>query len=119
MKISNNVPGSSRGKPGRPERIKIDARCPVCGSMYDFGHLEVLQEEDGATLMYIKCTVCLSAALSIIAFGSFGLKVATALTDLEQEEVLRFKEQRPIGSEEVLELHEMLGKTDNFLDSIY
>lgn len=119
MKISNNIPGGGPGKPGKPERIKIDARCPVCGNMYDFGHLEVLYEEEGGTLMYIKCSVCQSAALSIIAFGSFGLKVATALTDLEQNEVLRFKEQQPIDSEDVLELHEALGKTDNFLDSIY
>lgn len=122
-----NIPGGPRGGPGqprqpgksgKPERIKIDAKCPVCGSMYDFGRLEVLYEEDGATLMYIKCSVCQSAALSIIAFGTFGLKVATALTDLEQEEVMQFQDQKPVRSEEVLQLHEMMKKTDNFLEFI-
>lgn len=128
-----NIPGGPRGgpgqpgqpgqpgrpgKPGKPERIKIDAKCPVCGSMYDFGRLEVLYEEDGATLMYIKCSVCQSAALSIIAFGNFGLKVATALTDLEQEEVMQFQDQKPVRSEEVLQLHEIMEKTDNFLEKI-
>ena len=114
MKLSSNIPG----KGGKPDRIKIDARCPVCSNLYDFGRLEVLQEEEGATLMYIKCSVCHSAALSLIAFGAFGLKVATALTDLEQDEVLRFQDEPSIESEEVLQLHEELMKTDNFLDSL-
>ncbi|MBU0598663.1 hypothetical protein KKF61_06800 [Patescibacteria group bacterium] len=118
MKTSNNFPNKFGGNGFKPERIKIDAKCPVCGSMYDFGHLEVLQEEEGATLMFIKCTVCQSAAMSLIAFGTFGLKVASAVTDLEQDEVLMFQEYKPINSEEVLSLHEDLESTDNFLKEI-
>lgn len=119
MSISNNIPGGKiPGKPGRQERIKVDAKCPVCGSMYDFGRLEVLLEEDGATLMYIKCTVCNSAALSLIAFGATGLKVASAVTDLDQDEVMLFQGFSPIQGEEVLQLHEDLQKTDNFLEEI-
>jgi hypothetical protein len=111
----NNVP-SFPGKFGKPERIKIEAKCPVCGSLYDFGKLEVIQEEEGASLMYIKCSVCDSAALSIIALGSFGVKVASTLTDLEQDEVMRFQDAPKVKSEEVLDLHESLDKTDNFID---
>lgn len=111
------IPGKP-GRPGRPERIKIDAKCPVCNSLYDFGRLEVIQEEDGATLMYIKCSTCHSAALSIIALGSFGIKVASVITDLEKDEVMRFQEEHSVQSEDVLELHEMLAKTDNFLEKI-
>ncbi|MDD5039885.1 MAG: hypothetical protein PHY34_01920 [Patescibacteria group bacterium] len=121
MKIMNgsDFPGMPKRPGGKPERIKIDARCPVCGTLYDFGKLEVLLEEDGATLMYIKCSVCDSAALSIIALGSFGLKVATALTDLEQDEVLRFRDEAAVKSEDVLTLHEAMEKTDNFLQNIH
>lgn len=107
-------PGGGKG----PERIKIDAKCTVCGSLYDFGRLEVLQEEDGATLMYIKCAVCKSAALSIIALGAFGLKVASVITDLEREEVMRFQEQPSVKSEEVLQLHEDLDTVDNFINTL-
>lgn len=114
---SNNF-RSNFGGGFKPERIKIDARCPVCGSLYDFGKLEVLEEEEGATLMYIKCAVCQSAALSIIAFGTAGLKVASVVTDLEQEEVLHFQDQQAIKGEEVLALHEELAKTDNWLGKI-
>ncbi|MFA5051643.1 MAG: hypothetical protein WC544_01105 [Patescibacteria group bacterium] len=113
----NSVP-SFPGKFGKPERIKIEAKCPVCGSLYDFGKLEVIQEEEGASLMYIKCSVCQSAALSLIALGSFGVKVASTLTDLEQEEVLQYQDAPAVRSEEVLELHEQMEKTDNFLKSI-
>jgi hypothetical protein len=126
MKIiggSNNFPPLGGppglgGKPGKPERIKIDAKCTVCGSLYDFGKLEVLQEEDGATLMYIKCSVCHSAALSIIALGAFGVKVASALTDLERDEVMFFQEEDFIKSSEVLQLHEDLEKQDNWFKSL-
>jgi len=111
-------PAGSGGSPGKPERIKIDAKCSVCGSLYDFGKLEVLQEEDGATLMYIKCSVCQSAAISIIALGAFGVKVAHTLTDLEKDEVMMFQDENPIRSEEVLALHEAVEKTDNFLNLI-
>jgi len=68
--------------------------------------------------MYIKCSVCQSAALSIIALGAFGIRVASAITDLERDEVMRFQEGAQVQSEEVLELHEMLEKRDNWLDSI-
>ncbi len=106
------------GKPGKPEQIRIDAKCTVCGSLYDFGKLEVLQEEDGATLMYIKCSVCQSATLSIVALGSFGVKVASVITDLKKDEVLHFQEEGLVKSEDVLDLHEKLVMTDNFLEEI-
>ncbi|XOU94576.1 MAG: hypothetical protein ACNFW9_00755 [Candidatus Kerfeldbacteria bacterium] len=128
MKIigGNNIPppGGSQGPPGsggrsgKPEQIKIDAKCTICGSLYDFGKLEVIQEEEGATLMYIKCSVCQSAALSIVAIGSFGIKVSSVITDLEKDEVMHFQEERSVQSEDVLALHEELEITDNFLEEI-
>jgi len=114
MKTNNNFPG----KFGRVERFKIDAKCPVCGSLYDFGRLDVIQEEEGATLMYIKCSVCQSAALSVIALGAFGLKVASAVTDLERDEVMHFQEGKSVKTEEVLELHEMMDNSRSFLNSL-
>lgn len=118
MKIINNFNNHKFPKGKGPERIKIDAKCPVCGSLYDFGQLDVIEEEDGATLMYIKCSVCQSAALSIIALSGFGLKVASTITDLERDEVVRFQVEEPLKSEEVLGLHEELEKTDNWLERI-
>jgi len=115
MKISNNFNGKT---PKGPDRIKIDAKCPVCNSAYDFNRLEILQEESGATLMYIKCSNCQSAALSMIALGPMGIKMATALTDLEQDEVLFFQEGKAISSEDVLEIHEDMNKIDNWLEKI-
>ncbi|MBI5037208.1 MAG: hypothetical protein HZC01_00655 [Candidatus Kerfeldbacteria bacterium] len=113
---NNHFSGAGTPGNGRSERIRIDARCPVCQTMYDFNRIEVLQELDGATLMYIKCAVCQSGAMSLIALGSFGLKVASALTDLKQNEVLRFQGNRPVKSEDVLALHQLLeGPMDNFI----
>lgn len=117
MRIINNFNNKfSKGK--GPDRIKIDAKCPVCGSLYDFNRLEVLQEDGGATLMYIKCSTCQSAALSMMALGPYGIKLATTLTDLEQDEVLRFQDEGVISSEDVLVLHEALDKTDNWLEGL-
>lgn len=112
MKISNNF------NQFKPERIKMDARCPVCGNYYDFRKLEIIEEENGATLMYIKCQSCQSAALSMIALGPLGIKMASVLTDLEQDEVMHFQDENPLSSEEVLDLHEDLEKSDNFLEQV-
>ncbi|MFA6098724.1 MAG: hypothetical protein WCV50_03035 [Patescibacteria group bacterium] len=117
MKLSNNFSSFGGGGP-KPERIKLEAKCPVCGSLYDFGRLEVIEEEEGATLMYIKCSACQSAALSIIALGAFGIKVASTVTDLEQDEVAKYQNEKSLKSEEVLDLHEELEKSDNFLERI-
>lgn len=114
MKISKNLNFGGF----KPERIKIDAKCPVCGSFYDFRKLEIIEEENSATLMYIKCGTCQSAALSMIALGPFGIKMASVLTDLEQDEVLRFQDEPALDSEEVLDLYEDLHKMDNFLEKI-
>lgn len=109
MKLSNRFNGF------KPGRIKIDAKCPVCGHLYDFQRLEIIEEDNGATLMYIKCPSCQSAALSMIALGPMGVKMASILTDLEQDEVIRFQDELPLASGEVLDLHEELEKPDNFL----
>ncbi|MFZ6035815.1 MAG: hypothetical protein ACOYUK_01615 [Patescibacteria group bacterium] len=110
--------GAGNGNDSRSERIRIDARCPVCQSPYDFNRIDVIQEADGATLMYIKCGVCQSAAMSLIALGAQGLKVASTLTDLERHEVLRFQDNERVKSEDVLALHQLLEQPiDNFLNS--
>lgn len=118
MRIIGNSSNKFGSGDNKPDKIRIDAKCPVCGSLYDFGLLDVIQEEDGSTLMYIKCTVCQSAALSIVALGAFGIKVASVLTDLERDEVMRFQDESSIKSEEVLDIHEALELTDNFLNQI-
>ncbi len=88
----------------------MDARCPVCSTLYDLRQLEVIQDEEGTTLLYIKCAVCQSAALSVVSLGPMGIRMSSILTDLEQHEVMRFQDVDALASGEVLELHEALNK---------
>lgn len=100
----------------RPDLIKAEAFCSLCGERFDFTNLQVLDEKEGATILYIKCNRCQAGSLSSISLGQGKLNFITTVTDLFEEEVLQYHAQDPLEDDHVLELHAFLLRDDNFLD---
>lgn len=100
----------------RPEMIRADVQCPICNERYDFTNLQVLDEQDGSTLLYIQCSHCMAPSISAISLGQGKLQFTTTVTDLSRDEVLGSREREMLQDDEVLEIHARLYTQDNFLD---
>ncbi len=100
----------------RHDIIKAEAFCSICGQRFDLVHLQVLEEREGNTLLYIRCQQCQTGSVSSISFGQGRLNFVTMPTDLNENEVLRYTEDEMLGDDQVLEIHARLNSQDNFLD---
>lgn len=113
MPIQGNLPTWPRH-----DIIKAEAFCTICGKRFDFLRLQVLDEQDGATLMYIRCGHCMTGSISSISVGQGKLKFVTAPTDLTEEEIMHFRDEDQLIADNVLEIHAHLESHENFLETI-
>jgi hypothetical protein len=102
----------------RHDIIRAEAFCTICGQRYDFTNLQVLEEEHGSPLLYIRCQQCQTGSLSTISMGQGKFKLITMATDLTEDEVMRFREEDGLTDDDVLKMHAVLSTSDDFIESI-
>lgn len=90
------------------EGLKIIANCPVCHFRYDSAETRIIDENDGAHLVYLKCQRCQSATLVLLMANNFGVSSIGVLTDLDSHEVLKFKDLPEVNSDDVLSVYHFL-----------
>ena len=90
------------------EGLKNIAYCPVCHYHYNPIQAKVLEEGNGAHLIYVKCSRCQSSILALILAGSFGISSVGLITDLNSYEVSKFCRLPQINSNDVIKVYEKL-----------
>lgn len=90
--------------------------CPICNLRFDPLEAKILDENDSSHLVYIKCQSCKSAILAIIVSSNMGVSSIGLVTDLSSDDVLRFKEQAAISSDDVIEAHQFFNKEKVLID---
>lgn len=90
------------------EGLKIISHCPVCHYNYNPVEAKVLEESDDAHLIYIKCRRCQSAILALVLANAFGVSSIGLITDLDSQEVAKFKELEAVSGDDVLSVYESL-----------
>ena len=101
------------------KQLRINGRCPVCNSMYDFQRLQILGEKDQSILVYMQCQTCQTSVLSILSLDPRGMSAQGMVTDLTFEEVFDFEGRDSVCSDDVLALHQCLeneAPVDNFIN---
>lgn len=88
--------------------LKLNAKCPVCGNLYDLQKLRIIGERDQQVLAYIDCATCSTALLSILSMSPNGMTAHGLVTDLSVEEVIDSEAWRQVQADDVLDLHEFL-----------
>lgn len=106
------------GGMGKRPNLRLDGRCPICDTTYDFHRLKILGEQDQNLLTYIDCGQCGGAILSILTVSPMGLQAMGLLTDLQSDEVLDEESRRIVTGDDVLELHATLDDEQSVLDII-
>lgn len=94
------------------EGLKIISRCPVCHYQYNPVEAKVLDENDGAHLIYVKCKRCQSAVLALVMTNNMGITSVGLITDLDSYEVMKFADLSAVNEDDVLAVHQVLSEDD-------
>lgn len=90
--------------------------CPVCNLRYDPLEARILEEEANAHLVYIKCRSCQATVLAVIVTNNLGISSVGLITDLNGDDILKFKSAEAISCDDVLEAHQLLNKERALID---
>jgi len=98
--------------------LKLIQKCPVCNHDYIEGKIQILEEVDSSFLAYLTCGHCHSSIIVRVMTLPHGMVGNAILTDLSSEEVGKFAEAEVISSNEVLAVHQEVGKSGEFLEKM-
>ncbi len=102
------MPFDESSLPFFQEGLKLINYCPVCQNRYDRPEAKILEESDGSCLIHLKCRRCGSSVVALVVANVFGVTSIGLITDLASEEVLKFKNAEPVGTDEVIAAHQLL-----------
>lgn len=95
------------------DALRLISYCPLCESSYNPLRAKVLEEREDAHLLHIQCSSCGSSVVALLFTSNSGPTSIGLVTDLTSDEVLRFKDQARVSTDEVLTLHQFLFPYDN------
>lgn len=98
------------------DALRLISYCPLCESTYNPLRARVLEEKEDAHLLHIQCSSCGSSVVALLFTSGAGPTSIGLVTDLTSEDVLRFKDQSLVTTDEVISLHKFLfpsGKSKN------
>ncbi len=91
------------------ENLKLVSYCPLCENKHNATEAKVLDENEGAKLVYIHCKKCGTNVVAVVfhtPIGPFGMGSMGIVTDLTAEDVLKFREKVDIECDDAIELYE-------------
>jgi len=88
--------------------LKLIKKCPVCNRQYLFSQAQLIEQTETEALVYFSCDSCHSSLLAKVINMPFGVIGSAMLTDLEAEEVLKFKKGEAVNVDDVLEVYQRL-----------
>ena len=89
-------------------------KCPVCGQNYNVDQTKIIDSgaelpaASRSLLVHTDCERCKSSVVFSIAIDGPEIFSIGMVTDLTSSDTNKFKNQRPITSDEVLATHEFL-----------
>lgn len=95
--------GQSNPFSNRPmDGLKFVSRCPVCQVEHNPSETALLEEYDGAHLIYVKCNSCGSGVVASLVPSQNGLASLGLVTDLSGFEIKRAKDWSRINEDDLL-----------------
>lgn len=86
--------------------IRLNSRCPICSTPYDFQRLKILGEREQSVLAFLECGQCGTSVLSLLQIGASGLSTHFLMTDLLSDEVeTRLEASGALTSDELIDFH--------------
>ncbi len=96
---------STKGSDRWNEGLKLVSFCPVCETRYNSMEARMLGEQGQTQLLHVKCRKCMNSILALVLVNQVGASSVGLLTDLSYEDVLRFRSDKAIELDDVIEVH--------------
>lgn len=90
------------------ESLRLVAYCPLCNQRYNPLEAKVIDKEDNAYLIYVRCRKCQGSIVALVLSTGLGVSSTGLVTDLNSEDLIKFKEAQSITIDNVIDLHEAL-----------
>lgn len=90
--------------------VKILSNCPICNSRYRADEIRVIEEMGNGHMLHMQCKKCKSCLVAIIFSNNMGINSVTLITDLNSQDVIKFKDKEPISIDDVIDMHLLLSK---------
>lgn len=89
--------------------------CPVCNFRFDPIEAKIIEEGKKVHLVHITCRHCQSAIMALIIASGLGISSVGLITDLNIEDILKFKNKPAITSDDVINFHQFINKKEKIL----
>jgi len=100
------------------ESIKIISFCPVCNAKYNPLEVKVIDEREEAHLIHIKCRRCQSCVVAVILTNNLGISSMGVVTDLNSEDVIKFKSSHSVSADDSIDIHQILTSKPEILSEL-
>ncbi|HDQ23071.1 MAG TPA: hypothetical protein ENN28_03840 [Candidatus Uhrbacteria bacterium] len=94
------------------EEIKMVAYCPLCDSDLNPLKARVVEGKNDLNLVHIQCHKCKSFMLALILKTASGISSLGLITDLNFNDVYKFKDKAEISADEMINIHKALKNKD-------
>ena len=107
------------------ELLSYILHCPVCNNKYTAAQTNIIDAEDAeryehsSMLVHTDCERCKSSVVFNISLEGPEIFSVGMVTDLTSEDARKFRDQKPIALDEVIEFHNFIRRFDgNFEQSL-
>ena len=87
------------------EGLRLVSYCPICESPYNSIQTQSLWKEGQTNAFHLTCKKCGHAILAIAMTTEIGASSLGILTDLSYDDVVRFRMNRVISLNDVIDAH--------------
>lgn len=87
---------------------KLLATCPHCTAAFDQLDRVIIQESNHAELLHVRCRTCQSSLVTLLFSTGPLISSIGLMTDLSQEDVVKFQLAEEVSEDDVFTLHRWL-----------
>lgn len=85
--------------------LKLISFCPLCETHYNPTEAQIVGESENSHMLHITCKKCQNAILACVLVSQGGVHSIGLVTDLNFEDVLKFRSAPDISVDDVLDMH--------------
>lgn len=98
--------------------MKLISVCPLCDEHYNPTEAQLVGEAEDSHLLHITCRKCRNSIIALVIASAGGMSSVGLVTDLNFDEVVKFRTTQGVSEDDVLEMHGTLEDEDFFWRSV-